>query len=623
MHAMAQDEPVQLNEVTVTSSIIPTDVARTGRNVIILSGEMFAKLPVNSVEELIRYIPGIEVQSRGPMGSQSDFILRGGTFQQALVILDGLRLNDPNSGHFTSYIPITPAQIDHIELLKGASSAVYGSDAVGGVIHIITKAFTTKSKNKKSLSGQIASGQYGLFNANAGGFYQTEKMTIDAGVLTNNASGQPQRGTDGFFHNTTLSAGVNQLLGKGWSAALRVSYDSRKFAAQNFYTTFLSDTAQEKVTTSWNQIRLAHEGVKGKFTIQGGYKEVNDTYQFSSISTANQSKSTLLQSLATYEYSLTKRTSIIAGLQLQQKSITSNDRGEHSIHQRAVFVLLRQSIGEHFTVSPALRIDNDERSGTEVVPQLNVSYTTGPLQLRASAGKTIRQADFTERYNNYNKVFISSGRVGNPDLLAEQSFSYEAGFDYWISGRDIKISGTLFQQKFSKLIDYVTTPYADMPRKSNLSPIGTYSLAQNVSDVTNSGAEIDIFYKQALSSSVNIFATAGFILLDTYSASGTPSLYLSSHARFLMNFTGGVITKHYSLSFTSLYKTRTEQEATAITAKLDGQYFVMNLKGEYFLVKNQLSAFVQIDNIFDQKYSDVLGAAMPGRWLTGGVKFKL
>src|ERR1044071_3542229 len=101
-------------------------------------------LPVHSLDELLRYLPGIEVQMRGPMGSQADIVLRGGTFQQVLVILDGLRLNDPNTGHFNSYIPIAPAEIDRIEILKGASYAIYGSEAVGGVISIFSKTFAAK-----------------------------------------------------------------------------------------------------------------------------------------------------------------------------------------------------------------------------------------------------------------------------------------------------------------------------------------------------------------------------------------------------------------------------------------------------------------------------------------------
>ncbi len=135
---------IELDPVTVTASLSSQKISRTGRNVVVIKGEEFNKLPVHSIDELLRYLPGIEIQQRGPMGSQSDIVLRGGTFQQVLVILDGVRLNDPNTGHFNSYIPIAPAEIDRIEILKGASSAIYGSEAVGGVIQIITKSFATK-----------------------------------------------------------------------------------------------------------------------------------------------------------------------------------------------------------------------------------------------------------------------------------------------------------------------------------------------------------------------------------------------------------------------------------------------------------------------------------------------
>ncbi|NOT74884.1 MAG: TonB-dependent receptor [Cyclobacteriaceae bacterium] len=618
--ANAQSDSLLLQEVTITSSIIPTGVSQTGRNILTISGDTFAKLPVNSVEELLRYVPGLEVQSRGPMGSQSDFVVRGGTFQQVLVILDGLRLNDPNSGHFTSYIPITPAQIDRIEVLKGASSALYGSDAVGGVIHIITKAFASITTKANSFGGQVIAGQFGLYNINGGGSYNTENTSIDAGILSNNASGQQQRGIKGFFHNTTLSAGLNQNLGRGWSAALRASYDSREFAAQNFYTTFVSDTANEKVTTSWNQVMIAHAGAKDRISLQAGYKEVNDTYQFNSVSAANQSKSKLLQSLAMYEYSFSKKTNVIAGLQLQQRNISSNDRGQHTINQQAIFLVLKQTIGEHLTISPTLRLDNDERSGTEFVPQLNVSFATGNLQLRASGGKTIRQADFTERYNNYDKTLVTSGRIGNPDLFAERSFSYEAGVDYWLPGKDVKFSGTIFQQKFNKLIDYVNTPYAEMPRQENISPSGTYALARNISDVTTSGAEVDISMRHTTGNGSALFSALGFIILDSSSPEGTPSLYLSSHARFMTNLTAGFSTPRYAFSITGLYKTRPEQIASTITTPISSSYIVLNVKVEYFVVRGKVSIFLQIDNIFDENYSDILGSIMPSRWVIGGVK---
>src|SRR5215213_7717274 len=161
-----------LDPVTITTSLTPEKGSQTGRDLFVIRGERFAHLPVHSLDELLRYLPGIEVQARGPLGSQSDIVMRGGTFQQVLVILDGLRLNDPNTGHFTSYIPIAPAEIDHIEILKGASSAIYGSEAVGGVIHIITKTNSAnRLKEKSNFTAQLTGGEYDLFSIHAGGFY--------------------------------------------------------------------------------------------------------------------------------------------------------------------------------------------------------------------------------------------------------------------------------------------------------------------------------------------------------------------------------------------------------------------------------------------------------------------
>src|SRR5688572_19963513 len=99
-------QETELDPVTVTASLNPARSSQTGRNLIVIKGERFAQLPVHSIDELLRYVPGIELQARGPMGAQSDIILRGGTFQQVLVIVDGVRVNDPNTGHFTTYIPI-------------------------------------------------------------------------------------------------------------------------------------------------------------------------------------------------------------------------------------------------------------------------------------------------------------------------------------------------------------------------------------------------------------------------------------------------------------------------------------------------------------------------------------
>jgi len=614
----AQDN--SLDPVTVVSNFVPEPASKTGRNVISIKGDRFATLPVHSIDELLRFIPGFEAQMRGPAGAQADFSIRGGTFQQVLVILDGIRLNDPNTGHFSSYIPITPAEIDRIEILKGASSAIYGSEAVGGVIHIITKTFAAKAgEQQKNIYAQATLGADGMVNVNAGAFYQQKKSAWSIGVLSNNADGQQQRGIKGYYHNNTVSGSFKQQVGKYWNVALRTAYDSRDFAAQNFYTTFVSDTAREKVTTFWNQLKIGYRKNKSAFSLMAGYKQADDTYRFNNVGTPNKSRSRLFQALALYDHAVSDKISYIAGLQYHDKSINSNDRGKHNLAQAAAFVSVNYHITKQFTINPALRTDWIERIGTELVPQLNVSYRPKNWQLRASAGKTIRDADFTERFNNYNKAFVASGRIGNPDLDPERSFSYEAGADYFIKSH-VKISASFFQRYQTKLIDYVTTPYADMPRKDNLSPTGTYALAKNISKVTTTGIELDVQYTRNFSDKQQLWGNLGFIWLDDASSSGTPSLYISSHAKYILNGNVQYRIHMFRATISGIYKKRTPQTASAIKAEVSAEYFIMNMKAEWLFNKDKAVIFAQADNLFNKTYQDVLGSQMPARWLMGGLR---
>src|SRR5436305_4087985 len=336
---LSQEKEYELDPVTITSSLTRQKSSESGRNLIIIKGEKLTDLPVHSIDELLRYVPGVEVQMRGPMGSQSDIVIRGGTFQQVLVILDGVRLNDPNTGHFTSYIPIAPSEIDRIEILKGASSAIYGSEAVGGVIHIITKSFS-KTKRSPEAIAEFTGGQYDLYTINAGGTYSSGNTTISGGLLSNNTKGQPQRGINGFVNNNTFSLSIAEKIKYKWQLSFRSSFDNRKFAAQNFYTNFISDTANEKVKTFWNQLQVTYTSKKDILTLNAGYKDLEDRYAFSSSITPNQNKSNLIQGLITDEWKVTNKATIVSGLQFISKQISSNDRGDHKVDQAATFAIL-------------------------------------------------------------------------------------------------------------------------------------------------------------------------------------------------------------------------------------------------------------------------------------------
>jgi iron complex outermembrane receptor protein len=622
-YAIAQDNERVLDPVTITSSLVSKPVSQTGRNIVIIKGEEFSRLPVHSIDDLLRYLPGVEVQMRGPMGAQSDIVLRAGTFQQVLVIIDGVRVNDANTGHFSSYIPIAPAEIDHIEILKGASSAIYGSEAVGGVIHIISKTFAARQQpaRKYNVQADLMGGEYELANANIGGYYQKNKTALSGGWLSNNTEGQLQRGTRGFVYANTASLSVSHFFNEKWQLSLRTSYDNRRFSAQNFYTTFGSDTAKEKVNSLWSQARLSYTGKNHRIKTDIGWKAIEDEYSFNRPSIPNNNKSQLMQATISDEWKIGECLVLVNGVQVINKRIRSNDRGNHDLLQAAAFFVWNQSIHD-FTINPALRIDWNERSGAELVPQMNLSWRRNAFQLRASAGKTIRDADFTERFNNYNKTLVTSGRVGNPELEAERSFSYEGGADYF-AGKNFKVAATFFQRLHKRLIDYVPTAYADMPRKDNLSPAGTYALARNIAKVNTTGGELDLQFQKSFGRNGTIYAGAGMIWLHSRSSDTIPSFYVSSHATFLNNFFAEYTHRLFFISVNGIYKTRDKQAAQAIHAELSSDYFLLNARIGPSLCNGRVKTFIQINNLFNVSYSDLLGSAMPGRWFLAGINCAL
>jgi iron complex outermembrane receptor protein len=213
---------------------------------------------------------------------------------------------------------------------------------------------------------------------------------------------------------------------------------------------------------------------------------------------------------------------------------------------------------------------------------------------------------------------VPSGRIGNPDLEAESGWNYEAGADLW-AGKGWKFSSTIFVRNQEKLIDWINTPYSQMPRKDNLLPNGAYALSTNIWKVNTTGWEMDVQYRLWIAENHFADAQLGLLWLNNNGNEATPSLYLGTQANWITNFNVLYRYKKMAFSATGLYKKREAQKTNGgINASLTPEYFIVNGKIEYNPFK-QLGIFVQVDNIGDISYSDLLGAPMPGRWWMGGV----
>jgi len=618
----SQAEPITLSEVSFTAHGNRQPTRNTGRNVWIVPGYLLARSPIHSLDDLLRFIPGIEVQQRGPQGAQGDLLIRGGTFQQVLVLIDGIRLNDPLTGHFNAYIPIDPLEIDRIEILKGPAAATWGSEAVGGVIQIFTKTYSDKpSIHKKEVQVGLGAGEYKSWQLQARGYAETKKDRFSISGASRNSDGAPQRGTRGFFQLHTVQAAWQHQFNDRWRIRVRTAWDGRDFSAQNFYTGFLSDTAREQVNSWWNHAQFSRSGKKGLWQADVGHKQSLDIYRFRPAAAANRNEMGFSQFQLRYQRQTIAPFQYQAGLQAFQRSIRSNDRGNHRIEQLSVFGIGSLILGAHWMVHACMRITADELYGNILIPQLSLSRSGNNHQWRWSAGRSYRDADFTERYNNYNKPLVTSGRIGNPALFPEDAWQTEIGYDVQIKTKFFAHT-SLFYRDQRGLIDWVTTPYASMPRPINLTPTGTYALAKNVERVKTFGWEIDLQYRDSLGKG-QLLAQGGLVGLNNQVPSGGAGFYLNSHARFLVNGLIQYQSGKWTASFGMLYKERTAQTAAALGAALSPYYFLMNTKISFSPYGKNRSLFVQVDNLLNTRYSDLLGAPMPGRWLSGGFRVTL
>ncbi|MFZ9694355.1 MAG: TonB-dependent receptor plug domain-containing protein [Chitinophagaceae bacterium] len=628
IQVFGQMDSSTLSGITITANGYLQATRNTGRNVLVIPGTLLLRAPVYSIDELLRFIPGVEVQLRGPQGVQGDIVLRGGTFQQVLVLIDGLRVNDPLTGHFNSYLPIDPMEIDRIEILKGPAAAVWGSEAVGGVIQIFTKTFSSRtsdnsveSKMISTLEGVGSIGENQLRNLQARWFVQKNKHRFSISGTSRNSRGVEQRGIRSYFYLNTLQSSWQYQFINGWNIRMRAAVDVRRFAAQNFYTSFLSDTATQRVMTGWTQAQLSKSFPKGKWQADLGYKLADDHYLFRPTVIPNLNKMGLTQLQVKYQRNPKGSFQYQAGFQYLGRTIRSNDRGNHQVAQGALFATSQYQLSTALVTSLAMRVTADELYGTILVPQFSLSYATTNSQWRISAGRSFRDADFTERYNNYNKSLVSSGRIGNPQLSPEDAWQAELGYDLTIQQK-LFINTSLFYRDHRGLIDWVTTPYILMPRPVNLIPTGTYALAKNVERVQSMGAELDLRFVENLGKGKFLLQT-GILLLRNQAPSGGAGFYLNGHAKFLLNGLIQYQLEQWDFSLGILYKKRNPQQPSTLLAEFSSSYFVTNAKIQYQFRRSELTSFMMVDNLFNTSYSDLLGVSMPGRWLSVGLRARV
>ena len=617
------DSVLFLQNIIVESSRLNSNASETGRNVIIIPSPDLAKYPINSIDDILRYLPNLEVQTRGPFGSQADISIRGTTFNQVLMMIDGVRLNAPLTGHFNHHIPIALSEIKQLEIIKGGTSALFGPDAVGGVVNIVTKTFTDQQDAKTlELVGNAQYGAENLLFTNLAGRYKQNGWQLSATGSYNNTDGQMLSNiTRSFFERRAFGVAVRHKFSKT-TLAWRSNFDERFFNAQFFYTASTFDQSKERVKRFWNQGQIAHTfNAQHKTVFDFAYQENSDHFDFNpAITRPNEHTTQYLNAQFNHYWTLKSNLKFTFGGQLDNRKIESSDRGNH-VSQRYGLYVVGQYSKNRIVINSGLRFEEDAGFGTEFLPYFNVRYSLGDFALRAAAGRNIRAADFTERFVSNNLSTLAPGRnLGNPNLEAEKTWSFEVGLDYIFKSLPLKFATTLFRRSSTNLIDFVLTNASNIANASNLTANADYLYARNISEVETSGAEAQIQTYWNLNKhkfDLNI----GYTWLNSSSSARLISKYISNHARHLLTWNLVWQIAKFRLSLNGIFKQRNPETALSIRKELSEQYTVYNLRANYQLIE-QLGLNLQINNILDVEYADVLGAQLPKRWIMVGVNFR-
>ena len=614
-----------------------------GRNTLVFNSGDIQDLKINSIDELLRYVPGIETQSRGGFGVQSDITLRGSTFNQVLVLIDGVRINDPLTGHFNGYIPISLGEIFRVEITKGAAASIYGADAVGGVINFITKYSQFDIENTASVEIKKGSNKYRgiemsiLHEDSAGWFFGGSLMNnfSKGEVFSNPNFTNHQLGPEKYstsFNLSTYGIAIGKQINEKWRVHLRASGDTRDFDAKYFYTSSKFDESFESVKIISSQLHATRIGKKTNTTIDLAQRFGQDVFVFNPLFSTNNHRSQYYLLQGNQYYVASEKLSFNYGIQSDWRAVFSNDRGNHQNVHFGSHTLATYKIHKQLESNIGLRVDWDDNYKFEFNPHFNLVYTKSKFSIRGSINRAIRAPDYTERFISTEKEFLLAGKnLGNPNLRAESSWNAEVGAKILL-GTNQSISTTYFSRFSSDLIDYMITAGHDISSSVQLDSTGNYNYALNVGNIVTNGLELDWNIQHKMNEKTTISGKIGYLWLETKKDSKfwslenpdglPPTKYLNSHATHLVN--GFFIVKYqkFSISSNGIWKSRKTSFSDALGFPSKKDYFISNLSVNYNIIKI-LNLGLQINNVGNVQVQDVYGAVLPGRWFIGVLKIKI
>jgi len=648
----AQIDTIEVADVQIVSSRVPMLSSESARVIYTISKDEIDKLPVHSLQDLIEYASNVDVRQRGAEGIQADISIRGGNFEQTLILLNGFKMNDAQTGHHNMNLPIDIESIEKIEILQGPGNRIFGINAYSGAINFITNIHTA---NKLKLS--FFAGQHKYFGATASislnhknwKNYLAISTKSSAGYLPNDTINNTDFNTLNIFYETKLKSKIADF-------KIQTGYLDKSFGANSFYTPKFP-WQYENTKTIFAGYKIIRKGKnynliksfywkrhQDRFELfrESKYKRSNnyftdnqDTAKFYPNIYAdwnyykghNYHRTNLLSSILKYDFkNFAGRTAI--GAEYRHVYIKSNVLGKDM--ETAIDVPF-EDFGEYTKQADRynvnMYIEHLYKSNNFIIAggvstnynsDYNWNYTGGidasynfnkSLKTFASANQALRLPTFTDLY------YDGPTNKGNPDLLPETALTYEIGSKY--RNRKLKANLSFFRRYGKNTIDWVR--FSDTIDWQ----------VQNITELTTSGVEFSASYYFTK----NIFlkkASLSYAYTDVNKKSGEYiSKYALDYLKHKVVFSlHHKIYKNISASWVYRFEDRNGSfsEYNLETRSYSGEkeYAPISLIDvKVFWSNDLLEIFSEASNILNTEYYEFGNIKMPGRWIKFGVKINL
>jgi iron complex outermembrane receptor protein len=612
---------LSLDELVVSSAAAEAPLLQSARPVVVVTQADIERQPAQTVADLLKNVAGIDVRQRGGNGVQADVSVRGGTFDQIAILLNGINLTSPHTGHYALDLPVNFFDIERIEIVQGPASLLYGAGALAGGINIITK------KNAPTgIDVKAEGGMFQLHGGEARGTWRlpTASHSVSAGY----------HAAAGYRYNTDYR--IFQLFGQSRFEADQATLDlqwglnDKAYGANSFYSPIYLDQFDD--TRTYFAAVKAEAGTRLKLTPRLYWHRHYDCFQLFRDGTP---EVPAFYTGPNYHYSEVFGVGLTLlypwrggitrfGGEMRNEGIFSNQLGKDTVrlgrylvrdNRTQVAYFLEHSYRyRNFTLSVGVSADYNTAFSHRVkfYPCLNAAYLLddGRIRLFASWNNATRTPTFTDLY------YTAPDLTGFSGLQPERSEAYEAGVQYRPPWMSFTLTG--FYEKGRNLIDWIRSS-ADDPvlRAANLTAVDKTGLEVR--------AAVPLGNRRGAGSRLHI----GYLYLhQTRDAGPWISNYVMDHLRHRL--TAGFshpLAQGLSADWEFRFQDRAGTFARLTGKDEAGQtlweetpyppYALLDLK--LIWKKDRLQLFLEAQNLLNTAYYDRGNIPQPGAWITGGI----